>query len=85
MNSEIDIQKILPSIRVPSLVIHAENDSVINVKEGHYISEKIPGAKFEIVPSKDHLPWVGRPDIILDKIEEFVTGSISASKRDRAL
>lgn len=85
MNSEIDIRKILPTIRVPTLIIHAENDLVVSVKEGHYISENIPGAKFEMIPSKDHIPWVGCADMILDKIEEFVTGSISPSKIDRVL
>lgn len=85
MNSEIDIRKILPTIRVPTLIIHAQYDSVINVKEGQYLSKNIPGAKFEMIPSKDHLPWVGCSDIILNKIETFVTGSISASKIDRAL
>ena len=85
INSEIDIRKILPTIRVPTLVIHAEHDSVTHVEEGKYLSENIPGAKFEMIPSEDHLPWVGCPDIILNKIETFVTGSISASKIDRAL
>ena len=55
MNSEIDIRKILPTIRVPTLIIHAENDSVFSVKEGHYISENIPGAKFEVIPSSHSL------------------------------
>jgi pimeloyl-ACP methyl ester carboxylesterase len=48
MNSEIDIRKILPTIRVPTLIIHAENDSVFSVKEGHYISENIPGRRVTI-------------------------------------
>jgi len=85
MNSEIDIRKILPTIRVPTLIIHAENDSLLSVNGGHYLSENIPGATFEMIPAEDHLPWVGCADMILDKIEEFVTGSISASKIDRVL
>jgi len=85
MNSEIDVRKILPTIRVPSLIIHAENDLVTSVEDGRYISENIPGAQLEIIPSKDHLPWVGCPEMILDKIEEFVTGSISKSNINRVL
>jgi pimeloyl-ACP methyl ester carboxylesterase len=42
MNSEIDIRKILPTIRVPTLVIHAKYDSVTNVREGQYLSENLP-------------------------------------------
>ncbi len=85
MNCEIDVRKILPTIRVPTLIIHAEGDSVMNVEEGRYIYENIPGANFEVIPSEDHLPWVGCPELILDKIEEFVAGSISKSNINRVL
>jgi pimeloyl-ACP methyl ester carboxylesterase len=85
MNSEIDIRKVLPTIRVPTLIIHAERESVTNVEEGRYLSENIPQARFETVPSEDHLPWVGCPELILDKIEAFVTGSISKPNISRAL
>jgi pimeloyl-ACP methyl ester carboxylesterase len=85
MNSEIDVRKILPSIRVPTLIIHAERDGVTNVEEGRYLSESIPGARLKIIPAVDHLPWVGRPDMILDAIEEFLTGSVAASYSNRVL
>jgi len=85
MNSEIDVRKILPTIRVPTLVIHAEGDTVTSVNEGRYISEVIPDARFEEIPSRDHLPWIGCPDMILDKIEAFVTGSLSTSDINRVL
>jgi pimeloyl-ACP methyl ester carboxylesterase len=39
MNSEIDIRKILPTIRVPTLIIHAEHDFVTNVNEGQFLSK----------------------------------------------
>ena len=85
MNSEIDVRRILPTIRVPTLILHAEKDAVINVEEGRYMASQIPGARFHEIPSGDHLPWVGGTDIILDRIEEFVTGSISGSATSRAL
>ena len=85
MNSEIDVRNILSAIRVPTLILHAENDAVVNVEEGRYIAKNIKGAQFYKVPSKDHLPWIGAPDTILDKIEEFVAGSISASETTRSL
>jgi len=85
MNSEIDVRRILPTIRVPTLILHAEKDAVINVEEGRYMANQIPGARFYEIPSRDHLPWVGGADIILDRIEEFVTGSISGSATGRAL
>ena len=85
MNREIDVRKILPAIKVPTLILHAENDDVVNIEEGRYIAESIDGAQFFKVPSVDHLPWVGAPDIILARIEEFVAGSITASETNRSL
>ncbi|RJQ83607.1 MAG: hypothetical protein C4519_06455 [Desulfobacteraceae bacterium] len=85
MNREIDIRSILYSIKVPALIIHAQDDQVTSVEEGRYFSEKIPGAQFHVIPSKDHLPWIGCPEMILDKIEVFVTGSVSNINIHRVL
>ncbi len=75
MNSEIDIRPVLPTIRVPTLVIHRTGDLCLKVEEGRYVASKIPGAKFVELPGVDHLPFVGDQDAILDPIEEFLTGS----------
>ena len=45
MNSQIDIGDILPTIRVPTLVIHRTEDKTINVEGGRYLAEHIPGAR----------------------------------------
>jgi DNA-binding winged helix-turn-helix (wHTH) protein/pimeloyl-ACP methyl ester carboxylesterase len=42
MNSEIDIQGILPSIRVPTLVLHRKHDRCLKVEEGRYVANRIP-------------------------------------------
>ena len=44
MNAEIDVRQVLPSIRVPSLVVHRLGDMCLKVEEGRYVAEKIPGA-----------------------------------------
>ena len=74
MNAEIDVRNVLPSIRVPSLVIHRTDDQCLKVEEGRFVAEKIPGAKFLEFPGNDHLPFVGDQDAILDEMEEFLTG-----------
>ncbi|MGH9839338.1 MAG: alpha/beta fold hydrolase [Blastocatellia bacterium] len=85
MNTEIDIRSILPTIRVPTLVIHRTGDPCLKVEEGRYLAENIPGARFIVLPGIDHLPFVGDQDRILDEIEEFLTGMRHASKVDRML
>jgi pimeloyl-ACP methyl ester carboxylesterase/DNA-binding winged helix-turn-helix (wHTH) protein len=74
MNAEIDVRNVLPSIRVPSLVIHRTADQCLKVEEGRFVAERIPGAKFVELPGDDHLPFVGDQDTILDEVEEFLTG-----------
>ena len=81
MNAEIDVRNVLPSIRVPSLVIHRSDDQCLKVEEGRFVADRIPGAKFVEFPGNDHLPFVGDQDAILDEMEEFLTG---VRHRDRA-
>jgi pimeloyl-ACP methyl ester carboxylesterase len=85
MNTEIDVRHVLPTIRVPTLVLHRTGDLDSNIAEGRYIAERIPGAKFVELPGVDHLPWVGQQDDILDEIEEFLTGVRPAPQVDRML
>ena len=74
MNAEIDVRNVLPSIRVPSLIIHRREDQCLKVEEGRFVADRIPGAKFVELPGDDHLPFVGDQDAILDEVEEFLTG-----------
>jgi serine/threonine protein kinase/DNA-binding winged helix-turn-helix (wHTH) protein/pimeloyl-ACP methyl ester carboxylesterase len=85
MNTEIDIRHVLPTVRVPTLVVHRAGDECLKVEEGRYLAENIPGAKFVELPGIDHLPFVGDQDEILDEIEEFLTGVRHASEFDRVL
>jgi len=74
MNAEIDVRRVLPSVHVPTLVIHRTGDRCLKVEEGRYVADLIPGAKFVELPGEDHLPFVGDQDAILDEVEEFLTG-----------
>jgi pimeloyl-ACP methyl ester carboxylesterase len=85
MNTEIDVRHVLPSVRVPTLVIHRTDDRCLRVEEGRYVAERIAGAKFVEMSGEDHLPFVGDQDSILDEIEEFLTGDRRQLGRDRVL
>lgn len=74
MNAQIDVRPILSSIQVPTLVLHRSGDRCLLVEEGRYLAERIPGAKFSVLPGDDHLPFVGNADAIVDEIEQFLTG-----------
>jgi pimeloyl-ACP methyl ester carboxylesterase len=73
MNAEIDIRDVLPSIRVPTLVLHRTGDRLLRVEEGRYLASRIPGATFVELPGEDHLPFVGDQDAILTEVERFIS------------
>jgi pimeloyl-ACP methyl ester carboxylesterase len=75
MNAEVDVRSVLPSIRVPALVIHRKDDACLPVEGGRFVASRIPGAKYVELEGKDHLPFVGNQDEILNEIEEFLTGA----------
>lgn len=85
MNTKIDIRSILPTIRVPTLVMHRTGDQDVNVAEGRYITERIPGARFVELPGDDHMPWIGDQGLFLDEIQEFLTGIRPAPEYERVL
>jgi len=86
MNSQIDITEILPSINVPTLVIHRKDDMVVNVEAGRFLAERIPEAKYVELSGTDHLPFVGEnSDRILDEMEHFLTGETSPPSVERVL
>jgi len=87
MNREIDARHILPTIRVPTLVMHRVGDSAINVELGRYLAANIPGARYVELPGTDHVPFFERDvaDRIVDEVEEFLTGSRSEPDVDRVL
>jgi len=80
-----DVRDVLPSVRVPTLVIHRRDERAIPVEEGRFLAERIPGAKLVQVRGIDHFPWVGETDAILDEVEHFVTGGRRSSEPNRAL
>jgi class 3 adenylate cyclase len=85
MNSEIDVRPILPSIRVPTFIIHRQGDVRVNVEAGRFMARQIPNAKYLELPGSDHMLWTGATERILDEVEEFLTGSRSAIESDRVL
>ena len=80
-----EVRGVLPAIRVPTLVLHRKDNAYIRVENGRYLAEHIAGAKFVEVPGSDHLYHVGETGVILDAIEEFLTGRHEAADDDRVL
>lgn len=84
-HSKDDVRPVLPTISVPTLVLHRTHDPYRDIGAGRYLADRIPGAKLVELPGENHLPYVGHADDVLDEIEEFVTGSRSGRGSDRVL
>jgi pimeloyl-ACP methyl ester carboxylesterase len=82
---DIDVRAILPTINVPTLVLHRRGDRVVNWRAGRELASRIPNANYVELPGTDHLPWAGDPDSVLGEVEEFLTGTRSVPETDRIL
>jgi pimeloyl-ACP methyl ester carboxylesterase len=80
---DIDVRDVLPTLRVPTLVLHRHGDRVVNWRAGGWTAERIPGARFIRLEGQDHFPWSG--DEVVEEIREFLTGVRVAAEPDRVL
>jgi class 3 adenylate cyclase len=85
MNKEIDVRAIVPAVRVPTLVLHRAHDRMISVEQARYLAGHIPGARLVELAGADHAPWVEDTGVLLDEVEEFLTGARRAPESDRIL
>jgi class 3 adenylate cyclase len=81
---EIDVRCVLPSVAVPTLVLHPEGD-LFPVEISRYLAERIPGARLVELKGVDHYPWFGSVDPLVAEIEEFLTGVRPQPEIDRVL
>jgi len=85
MNTQIDVRDVLPSIQLPTLVLHRTDDRDVKVEEGRWIGQRIPGAKYVELPGDAHTLWAGDTDTIIDEVEEFLTGVRRGPEPERVL
>ena len=85
MNAEIDVRAVLPSVRVPTLVVHRSGDRALPIEGGRYLASHIPGASMVELPGEDHLPFVGAQDEVLEAIARFLAAARASTGADRVL
>ncbi len=85
MNVEIDVRHVLPTISVPTLILHRNGDRLTAVDQARYMARHIKGAKLVELVGVDHTPYVGDSDALLEEIEEFLTGIRHGAEPDRIL
>jgi class 3 adenylate cyclase len=83
MEYDTDVRDVLSAIHVPTLILHRIED---DPEANRYMAEHIPGAEYVALPGKEHVPYLGDQDSVLDEIERFVK-SVTAEEAslDRVL
>jgi class 3 adenylate cyclase len=82
---DVDVRAVLPTIHVPTLVLHRHSDRAVNRRAGIELAARIPGARCVELPGIDHLPWAGDVEAVLGEVEEFLTGARTAPESERVL
>jgi class 3 adenylate cyclase len=80
----IDVRHVVPSINVPTLILHAVEDKVCHVENARFLARNITGARYVELPGGDHVPWFD-PDKTIAEIREFLTGRREVATPDRKL
>ena len=82
---EVDVRNVLPSVRLPTLVVNRSDDRMRRVEAGRHLAAEIAQAKYVELPGVETHPWSGDQDAVLDEIQEFLTGVRPAPESDRVL
>jgi len=85
MNAEVDVRAVLPTIQVPTLVLHRAGDTFIDIRHSRYLAEHIPGARYVELPGDEAITFGADAAPLLDEIEEFLTGTRQGADPERIL
>jgi class 3 adenylate cyclase len=83
--SELDIRALLPTVRVPTLVVQYTNDSLVTPADGKYVADHIPGAKYVELPGRNLYHFVEPWRESFQHVAEFLTGEQPDVPDDRVL
>ena len=81
----LDVRALLPTIRVPTLVVHNTDDPFIPSEVGKYVADHISGAKYAELPGRNVLHCVEPWRESFQQIAEFLTGDQADVADDRVL
>jgi pimeloyl-ACP methyl ester carboxylesterase len=85
MTFATDVRSVLPTIRVPTLILHRTGDRFVPVEHGRYMAKHIPGVRYVELAGDDHIPYLGESEAMLGEIQEFLTGTRDRVEPDRVL
>jgi class 3 adenylate cyclase/pimeloyl-ACP methyl ester carboxylesterase len=83
---EIDIRAVLPTIHLPTLVIHRSGSAIYDARGARFVADRIEGARLVEVESDPGVwPWEGGWEVLTDEIQDFVAGTRRGPEPNRVL
>jgi class 3 adenylate cyclase len=82
---DIDVRDVVPSVHVPTLLLHRRHDLLVNVRNSRWLAEHLPNARLVELPGRDHSLIYETPEISFGEIQEFLTGARDAPEPERIL
>ncbi len=72
----------LPRIKVPTLVMHGDQDNLLPPKNGKIVASRIPGARFKLLPNAGHMLTTDQPEATLRHLLRFLQEVSSKATQD---
>ena len=83
--AELDVHAVLPTVRVPTLILQHTDDPFIPPAMGKYVADHISGAKYVELPGRNMYHWVEPWRESFQEIAQFLTGQQADVVDDRVL
>jgi class 3 adenylate cyclase/pimeloyl-ACP methyl ester carboxylesterase len=85
LTAEMDVRAVLPTVRVPTLVVQHADDPTIPPAMGKYVADHVSGAKYVELPGRNMFHFVEPWRDSFQEIAEFLTGEQADVAEDRVL
>jgi len=82
---DIDVRDVVPSVHVPTLVLHRRHDRLVNIGNGRWLADHLPNARLVELPGDDHILWYEHPELTIGEVQEFLTGTRDEPEPERRL
>jgi len=83
MLADVDVCDVLADVTVPVLLIHSQGDRMVSVEQSRYLADGLPDARLVEIASSDHLTFISDPELVLEEIEQHLTGRSDRSTASR--
>jgi class 3 adenylate cyclase len=83
--TEVDVVELLPSVDVPTLVLHRVNEQFVPPQAARYLANAIRGARLVHLDGMDHFPWMGDSQAVVREIKVFITGELRPDEPSAAM